>query len=282
MFCRATCLQFQATLPIFGAYLWSNCAPTERLWTSLDGIARLWHRSIPLIVGTGGGLFHGGGGMVPTGQNQFRRAVSGWKRYGWSGWIGCLILWGSSGCASAPPLDNPMPLSMPVLAEQPLVENPVLVSPGMPTPEAYREVFERVVDVLSDYFELLPPNPYDGRIVTLPRIAPGYEQFWKPGNPDPRGRLLATFQTVRQRAIAEIRAGERGGYLVFVQVERELEDLPRPTQARIGNAIFQESPTVDRRLEVVTPEISAETGWFSIGRDYALEQQILRRIRYCR
>jgi len=175
-----------------------------------------------------------------------------------------------------------MPLSMPVLAEQPLVENPVLVSPGMPTPEAYREVFERVVDVLSDYFELLPPNPYDGRIVTLPRIAPGYERFWKLGNPDPRGRLLATFQTVRQRAIAEIRAGERGGYLVFVLVERELEDLPRPTQARIGNAIFQESPTVDRRLEVVTPEISSEAGWFSIGRDYALEQQILRRIRYCR
>lgn len=205
-----------------------------------------------------------------------------WGRWLWSSWIRCAVLCGSSGCATAPPLDNPMPLAMPVLAEQTPVENPVLVSPGMPTPEAYREVFERVVDVLSDYFELLPPNPYDGRIVTLPRIAPGYEQFWKPGNPDPRGRLLATFQTVRQRAVAEIRAGERGGYLVFVMVERELEDLPRPTQARIGNAIFQEAPTVDRRLEVVTADVSPDSGWFAIGRDYALEQQILRRIRHCR
>ncbi|MCS7020695.1 MAG: hypothetical protein NZU63_02570 [Gemmataceae bacterium] len=189
------------------------------------------------------------------------------------------LLLGIWGCATAPPLDNPLPLAMPVVAECAAVENPVLVSPGMPTPEAYREVFERVVDILSDYFELLPPNPYDGRVVTRPRIAPGYEQFWKPGNPDPRSRLLATFQTVRQRAVAEIRAGERGGYWVLVVVERELEDLPRPTQARIGNPIFQEGPTVERRLEVVSPDHAPEQGWFAIGRDYALEQQILRRIR---
>lgn len=198
------------------------------------------------------------------------------------GGVGGMLILLCSGCATAPPLDNPMPLAMPVLAEQAPVENPVLVSPGMPTPEAYREVFERVVDILSDYFELLPPNPYDGRIVSRPRIAPGYEQFWKRGNPDPRGRLLATFQTVRQRAVAEIRAGERGGYWVSVIVERELEDLARPTQARIGNPVFQESPTVERRLEVVSPEMSPEPGWFAIGRDYALEQQILRRIRQCR
>ena len=77
------------------------------------------------------------------------------------------------------------------------------------------------------------------QIITKPRIAPGYEQFWKPGNPDPRGRLLATFQTIRQTAVAEIRAGERGGYLVYVVVEKELEDLAKPTQARIGGAVFQ-------------------------------------------
>ncbi len=186
-----------------------------------------------------------------------------------------IVVGGIAGCATTPPLDNPLPLAMPVEC----VENPVLVSPGQPTPEAYREVFEKVVDILSDYFELLPPNPYDGRIVTQPRIAPGYEQFWKRGNPDPRGRLLATFQTVRQRAVAEIRAGERGGYWVLVIVERQLEDLPRPTQARIGNPIFQESATVERQLEVVTPELSEDRSWFTIGRDYALEQQILRRIR---
>ena len=182
------------------------------------------------------------------------------------------------GCATAPPLDNPATVR-PGAGE---VENPVLVSPGMPTAAAYQEVFEKTIDVLDDYFDLLPPNPYDGRIVSKPRIAPGYEQIWKGGNPDARGRLLATFQTIRQTATARIWAGERGGYLVSVEVEKELEDLARPLMSRAGAAVFQEGPTVDRQLEVVGPESSVDQGWFKVGRDYALEQQILRRIRNCR
>jgi hypothetical protein len=140
-------------------------------------------------------------------------------------------------------------------------------------------VFEKTIDVLSTYFDLLPPNPYDGRIVSRPRIAPGFEQFWKQGNPDPRTRLLSTFQTIRQTATAEIRAGERGGYLVYIVVDKELEDLARPSSARQGAAVFQEAPTVDRRFDVVGSDTEPDSSWFKIGRDYALEQQILRRIR---
>src|SRR5262245_55011397 len=149
------------------------------------------------------------------------------------GSVACILA--IAGCATAPPLDNPV-VVRPGYGE---VENPILVSPGMPSGTTYQEVFEKTIDILDDYFELLPPDPYDGRIVSKPRIAPGYEQFWKRGNPDARGRLLATFQTIRQTATARIRAGERGGYLVEIVVERELEDLARPVQARIGNAIFQ-------------------------------------------
>lgn len=192
-----------------------------------------------------------------------------------SGWLACTLL---TGCATAPPLDNPAPVRGPRAD----VENPVLVSPGQPTATAYHEVFEKTVDILDEYFELLPPNPYDGRIVAKPRIAPGYEQFWKRGNPEARGRLLATFQTIRQTAVAEIRAGERGGYLVYVVVYKELEDLARPTSVRTGSAAFADTPSVDRQLDVVTPEAQTEQGWYRIGRDYALEQQILRRIRDCK
>lgn len=195
----------------------------------------------------------------------------------WGGRGSVVLALLATGCATAPPLDNPV-----LVRSAEVVENPVLVSPGVPTPAAYQEVFEKTIDVLDDYFELLPPNPYDGRILTKPRIAPGYEQFWLPGNPDPRGRLLATFQTIRQTARAEIRAGERGGYLVYVVVDKELEDLPRPALVRIGNAAFQESPTVDRQLDVVGPDTLAGSSWFRVGRDYALEQQILDRIRRCR
>lgn len=191
-----------------------------------------------------------------------------------AGWVTCLL---AGGCATAQPLDNPLSVRAPAAG----VENPVLVSPGQPTPEAYDEVFNKVVDVLDDYFDLLPPNPYDGRIVSKPRVAPGYEQLWRSGNPDLRNRLLATFQTIRQTAVAEIRAGERGGYLVYVVVERELEYLPWPSLARSG-AVFEEAPTVDRRVEVVGPDSPTEQGWYRVGRDYALEQLILRRIRNCR
>ncbi len=191
--------------------------------------------------------------------------------------IACALVSGI-GCVTAPPLDNPAP----VRARGEEIENPVLVSPGQPTAAAYQEVFEKTIDVLDDYFELLPPDPYDGRVRSKPRVAPGFEQFWKAGNPEPRGRLLATFQSIRQTATARVWAGERGGYLVEVVIDRELEDLPRPIQARNGSAVFQEAPSVDRQLEVVGSDVTTDQAWFKIGRDYALEQQILRRIRNCR
>ncbi|MBN9118014.1 MAG: hypothetical protein J0I06_02405 [Planctomycetes bacterium] len=189
----------------------------------------------------------------------------------------CAAALAPTGCLSAPPVDNPA-----LVRGADCIENPVLVSPGQPTAASYKEVFEKALDVLDDYFEIQTPNPYDGRITTFPRVAPGYEQFWKRGNPDPRQRLFATLQSVRQTATVEIRAGERGGYLVYVVVERELEDLARPIRATVGGAVFQEIQTVDRQVEVVTPETTGDRVWFKVGRDYALEQEILRRIRQCK
>lgn len=195
--------------------------------------------------------------------------------------LGWAFAVGTAGCVSSPPLDNPVTIQAAPIAES--IENPVLVSPGAPSALSYREVFEQCLDVTDDYFEILSANPYEGRIVTKPRIAPGYEQIWKEGNPDPRSRLLATLQTIRQTAVVEIRTGERGGYLVYVLVEKELEDLAMPSRQRVG-AVFQEAPTVDRHLEVVGPSTvsPATQSWFRIGRDYALEQQMLHRIRACR
>ena len=62
--------------------------------------------------------------------------------------MACAAALGPVGCATAPPLDNP------VLVRNGEIENPVLVSPGQPTAASYREVFEKVVEVLDDYFDL--------------------------------------------------------------------------------------------------------------------------------
>lgn len=190
------------------------------------------------------------------------------------GGVVCLLC---AGCATAPPLDNPLLTGTQATA----IENPVLVAPGMPTAPVYQEVFEKCIDILSDYFDLYPPNPFSGVIVSRPRIAPGYEQFWKPGNPDPRARLLATLQTIRQTATIRIMPGEHGGFFVHVEVDRELEDLPRPSQQLIGTPVFEESATVARPFDVVNQDVTTDltSSWFKVGRDYALEQMILDRIR---
>jgi hypothetical protein len=151
------------------------------------------------------------------------------------------------------------------------------VPTGTPTPEGYREVYDRVLNALNDYFpEVKPGSRYSGQIETAPQIAPGYEQPWKPGSPDKHERFLATYQTIRHYAVVQIWAGERGGYRVYVEVFKELEDIDRPTQARTG-AVFQEAPTVDRQIATITPQ-TTNPGWIPMGRDPAMEQIILRKI----
>jgi hypothetical protein len=188
--------------------------------------------------------------------------------------VGSVLVAGLVGCAAVPPVENPV-LVQPGAGE---VENPVLVAPGVPTPAGYAEVYDRVLDALDDYFDIVPGSRYSGEIVTLPRVAAGYEQPWKPGSPDPRERLLATFQSIRHFAVAHIWAGERGGYRVYVEVYKELEDVPRPSAATVGGASFRESPTVDRRVEAVQAISPPGRAWIRVGRDCAFEQVILRKI----
>ena len=187
---------------------------------------------------------------------------------------GCVLAVGFTGCYAIPPVENPV-LVEPALGD---AENPILVAPGVPTPVGYAEVYDRVLDALDDYFDFVPGSRYSGEVRTLPRIAAGYEQPWKPGTPDPRERLLATFQSIRHYAVVRIQAGERGGYRVYVEVYKELEDLAQPAAATGGGASFREMPTVDRRVELIAPIAPADRTWIPAGRDCAFEQVILRKI----
>jgi hypothetical protein len=181
----------------------------------------------------------------------------------------------AAGCVSAP--QHTSAVIRPGDGE---IENPVLVFPGQATPSAYADVFERVIDVLDDSFELAYFNRYDGWIISAPRVAPGLEQPWKIGSPSVSERLLASLQTIRHIARVRIEAAPRGGYFVTVVVEKELEDLAQPIKATAGGSSFREITTVARQYEVV--ETAAVTkGWIPKGRDTAFEQAILRRIREC-
>ena len=188
----------------------------------------------------------------------------------------CGVALFATGCASGPPLENPV-----LVRPGGVDENPILVAPGAPSPTTYADVWEAVIDVLDDYFEIKPTSRYAGHIETLPAVAAGYDQPWKPGTPDPHNRLIATFQSMRQFAIVDINSGERGGFKVSVQVLQELEDLPytigggrTPIQST-----FRDRPNVDRSIEVVGIETTPTRAWVPKGRDYAFEQEILRKIR---
>ncbi|HNL22804.1 MAG TPA: hypothetical protein PKK51_12355 [Rhodocyclaceae bacterium] len=109
----------------------------------------------------------------------------------------------SCGCVSGPMVENPVPLLAPPPGA--VASSPVFLPQSA---QGYPRVFEKCLDVISDYWEIDPAgtNRYAGVIRTKPSIAPGIEQPWKPGSPDLYQRLLAFKQTIRHRAVVEIAA----------------------------------------------------------------------------
>jgi hypothetical protein len=188
-------------------------------------------------------------------------------------WTGAVLLL-AGGCASGPLLDNPVLLRP---AAAPAVENPVYIPLG---PPAYNTVYEKTLDILVKYFEIKYENRYGGFIETFPKIEPGLERFFVYGSPGFRERLLATLQSIRHFAIVRIQVADDGGFWVDVKVYRELEDVPRPTHATVGAAVFRSDNTVERQFEVLEPS-SGESNWIPIGEDVPLEQEILRQLKEC-
>jgi hypothetical protein len=180
-----------------------------------------------------------------------------------------------SGCATGPLLDNPVKVS-PALGFE-AEQNPVLVGLGT---DSYRKVYEHAIRTLVDFgFEIWESNAWEGRIETLPRIAPGILNALKPGSPDPYERLLSSLQTYRHRAVVTIQpGGQIGGYFIHVTVYKELEDLPRPVRQTAGAAIFRVDNNVERQHTVVDPTIF-EANWIPRGFDRDIEQMLLQKLK---
>lgn len=186
-----------------------------------------------------------------------------------------IVVWGL-GCQNPGPVLDPAPLQPNAAAADD--QNPVYVPLG---PLSYGQVFETMLQILSDYgFEIAngDTNRYDGRIETLPRIAPGLLLLMKPGSPNLYDRLLMTAQSYRHRVSVVIMPAQQGGYFVEVIARRELEDLPRPIKATVGSAIFRLDNNVDRQFEVIDATFF-EPNWIFKGRDIGLEQEMIRRLK---
>ena len=188
-------------------------------------------------------------------------------------WTGAILMT-AGGCATGPLLDNPA-----FFRPDPAVtvENPVYIPLG---PPAYNTVYEKTLDVLTQYFEIEYENRYGGFIRTFPRVMPGLERYLLPGTPSIEERLYATLQSIRYFAVVKIQVANDGGFWVDVKVFKELEDVPRPERSTAGSAVFRSDNTVERTFEVIEP-YSGESNWIPIGRDKALEQSLLQQIKKC-
>jgi hypothetical protein len=151
--------------------------------------------------------------------------------------------------------------------------NPVFVPER--NPEA---AWEKTVDALHDFkFPILRESKLDGVIETDYVVGSSVFEPWRRDSVGWDNRLESTFQSIRRKAFITLRQGQ-GGYFVSVEAYKEKEDLRAPAANTAGGATFQINQPLQRDLNLVVGQ-AAPSGWMALGRDYALEQAMLKRIR---
>ena len=150
-------------------------------------------------------------------------------------------------------------------------------------------VWDRIVDAVDDYFDIEredPIRPYgnlisevtEGRIDTRPRIAATYLEPWFQDSVTHEELRESTCQTIRRRAMVRV-VPQNNGFLIFVSVYKELEDLQRPLGANAGAASFTHVNFINT-ITNIGNDAPTSYGWIPMGRDAALEQRILLKIRH--
>lgn len=160
-----------------------------------------------------------------------------------------------------------------LFAPRPVAENPLLI----PTTDQ-EAVWNKTVAVVDKYFDIASENRLARTIVTQPKIGATLLEPWSGDSVGFHERLESSLQTIRRFAIIKIEPAAAGGFLVKVEVRKELEDLVKPDRQAAGRAVFNNDFPVNRNREIVGP-VPAPTGWIPRGRDPVLEQAILARIR---
>jgi hypothetical protein len=136
-------------------------------------------------------------------------------------------------------------------------------------------VWDRTVDVLHAYqLPIERENRLDGIIETDYKVGSGVFEPWHRDSVSTSDRFESSFQSIRRRATISI-TGANGGYLVGVEVLKELEDPEELIINSAGHATFPEGTPLERDLDIVVGP-STETGWILKGRDTNLEQELLR------
>lgn len=148
--------------------------------------------------------------------------------------------------------------------------------------------WEQIVYVVDDYFRIEQENRVqvignvvtEGRIDTFPQVGATWLEPHRPDTVGFESRWESTFQTIRRRAVVRVIPAQ-GGYLVDLAVYKELEDLPRPEHSTAGAATFRHDSSLPSRLGEDVLRTRFSESWIPLGRDPAVEQQMLAEIQAC-
>jgi hypothetical protein len=182
-----------------------------------------------------------------------------------------LIVLAQAGCSSGTAFH--LPHVSRIFAPRPVAENPLVV----PSTD-FEAVWNKTVAVVDKYFEIESENRVSRTIVTHPKIGATLLEPWSGDSVAFEDRLESSLQTIRRFAIVKVDPAPSGGYLVKVEVRKELEDLVKPDRQAAGRAVFNNDFPVNRVREIVGP-IPVPVGWIPRGRDPNLEQVILAGVR---
>jgi len=160
-----------------------------------------------------------------------------------------------------------------IFSPAPVAENPLVVPS-----QDFEAVWNKTVAVVDNYFDISSENRLSRTIVTQPKVSATLLEPWSGDSVEVSDRLEASLQTIRRFAIIKIETAPAGGYLVKVEVRKELEDLVKPDRQAAGRSVFNNDFPVNRAREIIGP-VPVATGWIPRGRDQHLEQAILAGIR---
>jgi hypothetical protein len=160
-----------------------------------------------------------------------------------------------------------------------MVPGPPATNPLVVPTADFETVWKQCVAVADEYFEIASENRLSRTIITQPKSGSTVLEPWLGDSVGLYERFESTIQTMRRHARITVNPAPGGGYLVKVEVFKELEDLSKPDRQSIGRAVFNNDFPVNRTYEIVGP-VPLPLQWIPRGRDLKLEQVILDRIRY--
>lgn len=172
------------------------------------------------------------------------------------------------------------------------------IAPSAPVPGASNPLhvnvnnrewaWEQIVDIVDDYFRIEQERQVqlvgnvltEGRIDTYPQIGGTVVEPHLMDSVGRYNRWESTFQTIRRRAIVRV-IPDATGYLIDVEVHKELEDLPQPEHATAGAATFRNDAALPSHARERVSATELSEFWIPLGRDAELEQEMKQRLQAC-